>query len=76
MSKYIKDKSDDSRSFTHKQALRVAKDANEEVIPTFCGMCGPMESCGIYAFVKDGRFTRVAGMKESPVNNGALCSKS
>lgn len=30
----------------------------------------------IYAFVKDGRFTRVAGMKEAPQNKGGLCCKS
>ena len=38
-------------------------------------MCGPAGNCGIYAFLKNGRFTRVAGMKESPVNKGAVCPK-
>jgi hypothetical protein len=38
-------------------------------------MCGPGAHCGIYAFEKDGIFTRVAGMKESPVNEGSLCVK-
>jgi anaerobic selenocysteine-containing dehydrogenase len=57
-------------------AQRIADKRGEKVVPTFCGMCGPGPfSCGIYAFVKDGRFRRVAGMKESPVNRGALCPK-
>ena len=63
------------RSFTFDDAMAAAQKEGETVIPTFCGMCGPLESCGVYAFVKDGRFTKVAGMKESPVNNGALCPK-
>lgn len=60
------------------QALRVAEVNGEEVVPTVCGMCGPGGpggGCGIYAFVKDGRFTKVAGMDESPVNKGAICAK-
>lgn len=61
-----------------KQALQYARANGEECIPTVCGMCGPGGpggGCGIYAFVKDGRFTKVAGMDESPVNNGAVCAK-
>jgi anaerobic selenocysteine-containing dehydrogenase len=38
-------------------------------------MCGPAGNCGIYAFARDGRFTKVAGMKESPANLGALCPR-
>jgi anaerobic selenocysteine-containing dehydrogenase len=60
------------------QALEVAQTTGEEFIPTVCGMCGPGGpggGCGIYAFVKDGRFTKVAGMDESPVNKGAICAK-
>lgn len=60
------------------QTLEVAKANGENVIPTVCGMCGPGGpggGCGIYAFVKDGRFTKVAGMDESPVNKGAICAK-
>jgi anaerobic selenocysteine-containing dehydrogenase len=64
-----------SSSFTYNEAIAAAKDAGERVIPTFCGMCGPLENCGVYAFVKDGRFIKAAGMKESSFNNGALCSK-
>jgi len=47
------------------QALEVAQVNGEDVIPTVCGMCGPGGpggGCGIYAFVKDGRFIKVAGM--------------
>ena len=60
------------------QALEVAQVNGENCIPTVCGMCGPGGpggGCGIYAFVKNGRFTRVAGMDESPVNKGAVCAK-
>ncbi|MDB9822587.1 molybdopterin-dependent oxidoreductase, partial [Deltaproteobacteria bacterium] len=64
------------RSFTFDEALAAAQKEEEAVIPTFCGMCGPSENCGIYAFVKDGRFTKVAGMKESSRNNGSLCPKA
>jgi anaerobic selenocysteine-containing dehydrogenase len=62
-------------SFTFEEAMAAAQEAGETVIPTFCGMCGPTAGCGIYAFVKNGRFIKVAGMKESPVNRGALCPK-
>lgn len=41
-----------------------------------CGPSGPGGGCGIYAFVKAGRFVRVAGMDESPNNQGALCAKA
>ena len=62
----------------YQQAKKVAKRAGENVIPTVCGMCGPGGpggGCGVYAFVKNGRFVKVAGMDESPVNRGALCAK-
>jgi anaerobic selenocysteine-containing dehydrogenase len=48
----------------------------EKVIPTFCAMCGPSLGCGIYAYVKNGRFIRVEGMLESPVNAGRICAKA
>ena len=57
------------------QALEVARANGENVIPTVCGMCGPGNGCGIYAFVKDGHFTKVAGMDECPVNKGSICAK-
>ncbi|HJX34596.1 MAG TPA: hypothetical protein VJ373_05400, partial [Desulfatiglandales bacterium] len=62
------------RSFTFDEAIASAKKNGETVVPTFCGMCGPLESCGVYAFVKDGRFIKVAGVKEA-INNGSLCPK-
>ncbi len=62
-------------SYTLKEAMAAAKEAGETAVPTFCGMCGPSAGCGIYAFVKNGRFTRVAGMKECPTNQGAVCPK-
>jgi anaerobic selenocysteine-containing dehydrogenase len=64
-----------SFSFTFDEAMAAAQEAGETAIPTFCGMCGPTAGCGIYAFVKNGRFTRVAGMEESPINRGAICPK-
>jgi len=63
----------------YEQALAVARARGETVVPTVCGMCGPGGpggGCGIYAFVRDGRFVRVAGMDESPNNRGALCAKA
>ena len=48
----------------------------EKRIPTFCGMCGPSAGCGIYAIVKNGRFERIEGMKESPLNQGRNCAKA
>ena len=48
----------------------------EKVIPTFCAMCGPGLGCGIYAYVKNGRFTKVEGMQESPINGGRICAKA
>lgn len=48
----------------------------EKAIPTFCAMCGPSAGCGIYAIVKNGRFVRIEGMKESPLNRGKNCPKA
>jgi anaerobic selenocysteine-containing dehydrogenase len=39
-------------------------------------MCGPGPGCGIYACVREGRFIRVEGMPESPVNQGRICAKA
>lgn len=61
------------------QARALAQARGETVVPTVCGMCGPSGpggGCGIYAFTKNGRFLRVAGMDESPNNRGALCAKA
>ncbi|MBP2644511.1 MAG: putative anaerobic dimethyl sulfoxide reductase, chain reductase precursor, partial [Firmicutes bacterium] len=61
---------------TFDEASVLAKTNGEQVVPTFCAMCGPTPlSCGVYAFVKDGRFTKVAGMQEAPNNKGAVCPK-
>ena len=39
--------------------------ACEKVISTICAMSGPGLGCGIYAYVQNGRFTGVEGMKEN-----------
>ncbi|MBW1767152.1 MAG: molybdopterin-dependent oxidoreductase, partial [Deltaproteobacteria bacterium] len=52
------------------------EEKGEKAIPTFCGMCGPVAGCGIYAYVKDGKFIRIEGMKESPLNRGRNCPKA
>jgi len=51
-------------------------EAGMEVIPTFCAMCGPSAGCGIYAYVKNGKFVRVEGMEASPLNMGRNCPKA
>jgi anaerobic selenocysteine-containing dehydrogenase len=63
-------------SFSFEEAKASAQKNGETVVPTLCAMCGPAANCGIYAFQKDGVFTRLAGMKESPVNKGSLCAKA
>jgi anaerobic selenocysteine-containing dehydrogenase len=50
--------------------------ASEQMIPTFCAMCGPGMGCGVNCYVRDGRFVRIEGMKESPINRGKLCPKA
>lgn len=58
------------------EAFALAEKNGEQVVPTFCAMCGPTPMCcGVYAFSKDGFFIRAAGMREFPANQGALCSK-
>jgi anaerobic selenocysteine-containing dehydrogenase len=69
------DKIDIVKSFTYKEALTSAKKRGETAVPTFCAMCGPILRCGVYAFVKEGKFVKVAGMKESPINQGGICPK-
>ena len=64
------------KAFTYSEAKDYALKNDQEVIPTFCSMCGPTAGCGIYAFVKDGVFKSVAGMSECPINKGGLCAKS
>ncbi len=67
---------DDFISMSLDEASALAGRAGETVTPTLCAMCGPTMGCGIYAFAKEGQFTKVAGMKESPVNKGTLCPKA
>lgn len=62
-------------AFTYEEAQAAAQASGERVVPTICAMCGPAAGCGIYAFVKDGRFDRVAGMAECPINVGSVCVK-
>ncbi|MFC1910853.1 molybdopterin-dependent oxidoreductase [Chloroflexota bacterium] len=47
-----------------------------QVIPTFCAMCGPAMACGVYCHVQDGKFVGIEGMKEAPRNKGKLCAKA
>ncbi len=75
LNKNDKDKVSRQRGLRFEEALLIGEKTGERIVPTFCAMCGPSAGCGIYAFVKDGIFTRAAGMKESPVNRGALCPK-
>lgn len=44
-----------------------------QVIKTDCALC--VNCCGIDAFVSRGKFVKVKGMKEHPVNRGGLCPK-
>ena len=60
---------------TYNEAKTLALSSGERVVPAFCAMCGPSAGCGVYAFVKDGRFTRVNGMAECPTNSGGVCVK-
>jgi anaerobic selenocysteine-containing dehydrogenase len=63
--------------YTFEEAKKLAKKNGEKVIPTLCAMCGPNAfNCGVYAFVKDNCFVKIAGMNESPVNHGSLCAKA
>lgn len=47
-----------------------------EVKKTICAICeGSGTSCGVNAYVKDGRIIKLEGMKEFPQNRGTLCAK-
>ena len=63
------------KGLTYEEALKIAKENGEEVVRAYCPMCGPNTQCRTYAFVKDGRLVRVAGMAEAGMNQGALCAK-
>ncbi len=47
--------------------------ATEEIVKTACWLC--FCQCGIDVYVKDGKITRIEGMKEHPLNRGLLCFK-
>ena len=63
-------------ALTLEAARRLAEREGCTVTPTWCGMCGPRSNCAIYAFAKEGRLLRVAGMAEAPQNRGGLCCKA
>jgi len=47
-----------------------------EIRKTICAICeGGTSSCGVNAYVKDGKVVKVEGMKEFPQNRGTLCAK-
>lgn len=45
----------------------------QQIIKSDCILC--INSCGIDAYVEDGRLVRVEGMKEHPISEGALCPR-
>lgn len=45
-----------------------------EIIKTDCALC--VNCCGINAYVRNGRLTKIEGMQEHPVNRGAICPKA
>lgn len=47
--------------------------ATTEIIKSDCILC--INSCGIDAYVEDGRLVKVEGMKEHPISEGALCPR-
>ena len=72
----VTDAWDRSGAFTLEEAEALAARRGERAVPTWCGMCGPRGNCAVYAFERDGRLLRVAGMKEAPHNRGGLCCKA
>jgi anaerobic selenocysteine-containing dehydrogenase len=47
--------------------------ATAKVIKSDCILC--INSCGINAYVEDGKLVKVDGMKEHPISEGALCPR-
>ena len=47
--------------------------ATTKVIKSDCILC--INSCGINAYVEDGKLVKVEGMKEHPISEGALCPR-
>jgi len=62
------------------QKLEIAKipgaQTGIEIRKTICAICeGSGTSCGVNAYVRDGRLVKVEGMPEFPQNKGTLCAK-
>ena len=53
-----------------------SKKSEDNIISTFCAMCGPGMGCGVNCYVKEGRFIKIEGMKEAPTSKGKLCPKA
>ena len=53
-----------------------AEKTGENLVHTFCTMCGPSMGCGLNCYVKDGKLVRVEGMKEAPNSQGKLCTRA
>ncbi len=52
------------------------KETGIEIKKTVCAICeGLITSCGVNAYVKDGKVIKVEGMPEFPHNQGTLCAK-
>ncbi len=47
--------------------------SNETMYKTVCMLC--FQVCGINAYVKEGKLTRVEPMVEHPFSRGELCSR-
>jgi len=45
----------------------------DRVIPTFCELC--FWRCGVLAYVKNGRVTKIKGNPEHPLSRGRLCPR-
>jgi len=65
-----------TRVTTNSEVIVESVKSEEQIISTFCAMCGPGMGCGVNCYVKDGRFIRIEGMKEAPTNKGKLCPKA
>lgn len=65
-------------SLLKSQAVAAAQEAGaaEQLIPTFCAMCGPSSGCGILAKVVDGKFVGIEPLPECPTNKGLNCPKA
>ena len=60
--------------YTYEEALKIAEKNGEEVVPTYCAMCGPGANCRIFALKKGGKMTRVLGAPGGR-NAGSVCAR-